>query len=161
MGDRQTITTRAAAVEDAALLSELIFAAFSAYPVELNPLSSALTETSDAIRAKFPDQGGCIAEIGGVPAGCVLFKPEGGDKLYLGRLAVPPKWRGRGVARAMIAYVENEARHRGLDRLRLNTRIALTDNQRLFAACGFIEVGREAHPGFAAPTSINMEKRLA
>jgi GNAT superfamily N-acetyltransferase len=156
----QTIITRPASAADASLLSELIMAAFSAYPITLNPPSSALKETPDAIRARFPDQGGGIAEIGNVPVGCVLFEPEPNGTLYLGRLAVHPAWRGRGIARALIAFVEDEARRRGLDRLRLSVRIVLTDNHRLFAACGFVEVGREAHPGFSEPTSINMEKRL-
>ncbi len=161
MGDRQTISIRVATVVDAALLSELIQAAFSAYLVPLDPPSGALKETPEALRAKFVDHGACVAQIGGTAVGCVLFTPVDENVLYLGRLAVHPDWRRRGVARALIAFVEDEARRRGLGRLRLNTRIALTDNHRLFAACGFVEVGREAHPGFSEPTSINMEKRLA
>src|SRR5690606_32233948 len=133
----------------------------SAYPIVLNPPSGALKETPEAIRAKFPEQGGGIAEIGGTAVGCVLFRPLDENVLYLGRLAVHPGWRRRGVARALLAFVEHEARRRGLGRLRLSTRIARTDNHRLFSACGFVEIGREAHPGFTEPTMINMEKRLA
>jgi hypothetical protein len=47
-----------------------------------------------------------------------------------------------------------------LPRIHLSTRIPLLDNRRLFAACGFIETTREAHPGYAEPTSVHMEKRL-
>jgi hypothetical protein len=36
----------------------------------------------------------------------------------------------------------------------------LTGNRRLFAACGFVEIARHAHPGYAAPTWVEMEKRL-
>ena len=43
----------------------------------------------------------------------------------------------------------------------LSTRLALLDNRRLFAACGFVETTREAHPGYAEPTFVNMVKRLA
>jgi predicted N-acetyltransferase YhbS len=160
MSADQTITVRPAIAADAALLSDLIVAAFSAYPVSLNPPSSALKESPDAIRAKFADHGAAIAEIGGSAVGCVLFTPEDAATLYLGRLAVLPSWRGRGIARALIAFVESEARRRGLSRVRLSVRIALPDNQRLFKACGFAETGREAHPGFAEPTQIHMEKRL-
>ncbi len=156
----QPITLRPAAMADAALLSDLIIAAFSAYPVSLVPPSSALKETADEIRSKLADHGAGIAEIGTTAVGCVLFTPEADTALYLGRLAVHPAWRGRGVARTLIAFVEREARRRGLDRIRLSVRIALADNQRLFASFGFREVSREAHPGFAEPTMINMEKRL-
>jgi hypothetical protein len=40
-------------------------------------------------------------------------------------------------------------------------RLVLEDNRRLFAACGFVETGTTCHPGFSAPTSATMEKRLA
>jgi hypothetical protein len=44
--------------------------------------------------------------------------------------------------------------------VRLGVRIALPDNQRLFASLGYVEFSREAHPGFDHPTSINMRKAL-
>ena len=65
------------------------------------------------------------------------------------------------MARALIAFVEDEARRLAAKTISLSVRIALPDNQRLFASCGFVEVSRDAHPGFTEPTSINMEKRLA
>jgi GNAT superfamily N-acetyltransferase len=162
MSNDGTVRVRHAAPDEAALLSGLIRKAFSAYPVPLVPPSSAPTETPEAVRAKLAtDHGAGIAEIGATPVGCVLFTPQGTGTLYLGRLAVLPAWRGRGVARALIAFVEGEARLARARVITLNVRIALPDNQRLFASCGFVEVSREAHPGFTEPTSINMEKRLA
>jgi predicted N-acetyltransferase YhbS len=157
----QMIAVRRATLADAARLSDTIIAAFSAYPAPLNPPSSALRETAAVIRSKLADHGAAIAEIGSVIVGCVLFTPEDATALYLGRLAVHPSWRRLGVARALVAFVEHEARRLGRTSIRLSVRIALPDNQRLFASCGFLEVGREAHPGFAEPTMIRMEKRLA
>ena len=46
---------------------------------------------------------------------------------------------------------------RCLPRLYLSTRLVLLDNRRLFAACGFVETTRDAHPGYAEPTFVNME----
>jgi predicted N-acetyltransferase YhbS len=151
---------RAATAADAALLSRLIIGAFSGYEGRLDPPSSALKETSDAIRAKLATHGAAIAESDGKPVGCVLFTPEEGSVLYVGRLAVDPVWRRRGVARALIAHAEAEARRRGLDRLRIQVRIPLVGNQALFESCGFVEVSRETHPGYTAPTTIRMEKPL-
>jgi GNAT superfamily N-acetyltransferase len=161
MSNDGTVRVRHAAADEAALLSGLILKAFSAYPVPLVPPSSAPRETPEVVRAKLvTDHGAGIAEIGATPVGCVLFTREADDRLYLGRLAVLPPWRGRGVARALLAFVETEARRLGARTISLSVRIALPDNQRLFASCGFIEVSRDAHPGFTEPTSINMEKRL-
>jgi len=60
----------------------------------------------------------------------------------------------------MIAAAEDETRRRGLPRLFLSTRLVLVDNRKLFASCGFVETSVEAHPGYSAPTFVNMEKRL-
>ena len=61
-------------------------------------------------------------------------------------LVVAPRWQRAGTA-CRASY--------------LSTRLVLLDNRRLFAACGFVETAREAHPGYAEPTLVNMEKRLA
>ncbi|MDR3406987.1 MAG: GNAT family N-acetyltransferase, partial [Methylovirgula sp.] len=80
--------------------------------------------------------------------------------LYIGRVSVAPGWRGRGIARALLAAGEAEARRRGLERMTLRVRLALEDNQRLFAGFGFAPVGQGAHPGYRQPTFLVMEKRL-
>jgi predicted N-acetyltransferase YhbS len=157
----ETLCLRAATVEDAELLSRLIVGAFSTYAVRLDPPSSALRETPQAIREKLATHGAAIAESGGHAVGCVLFTPEADSVLYVGRLAVDPAWRRRGVARALIAYAEAEAQRRGRGTLRIQVRIPLVDNQLLFKSCGFVEIGRETHPGYTAPTTIRMEKRLS
>ncbi len=56
---------------------------------------------------------------------------------------------------------EAAARERHLPRVHLATRLVLADNRLLFAACGFVETERTAHPGYAEPTSVTMEKNLS
>jgi predicted N-acetyltransferase YhbS len=154
------IRLREASAADAELLSRLIVSAFSSYTIRIDPPSGALKETPDAIREKLKSHDAAIAEIGGVAVGCVLFAEQDEDVLYVGRLAVDPAWRRRGIARALVAHAEAEARRRGCKRLRIQVRIPLVDNQALFKSCGFVEVSRETHPGYTAPTTIRMEKRL-
>jgi GNAT superfamily N-acetyltransferase len=91
--------------------------------------------------------------------GVVLWVEKAGG-LYLGRLAVRPDCRRRGIARALIAVVEAEAVRRGLRRVHLSTRLMLADNRRLFASCGYVEGRLGTHDGYGAPTSIDMEKAL-
>jgi hypothetical protein len=44
--------------------------------------------------------------------------------------------------------------------MRLGVRLALDDNRRFFASCGFVETTLHRHEGFDEPTSVMMERRL-
>ena len=100
-----------------------------------------------------------VAETGGRLVGCVLATRQQ-ECLYLGRFAVHPDYRRHGIASRLLIQAEHHARATGATALTLGVRIALPENFRYFAAHGFREIGREAHPGFDHPTSINMAKRL-
>ena len=151
---------RAATAADAPLLAATIAASFEQYRAKLVPESGAFRETAESIAGELKKGAGAlIAERDGEVLGCVMTKPMEGD-LYFGRLSVLPTARGLGIARRLIAAVEAEARRQGLAGVRLGVRVILTDNQRLFASMGYLETGREAHPGFDHPTSINMRKAL-
>lgn len=154
------LVLRRATPFDARLVLDLIQAAFAEYRGKLTPDSGAYGETPEGIAAQLVGrQGALIAERAGVAVGCVLYRDKG-DDLYFGRLSVPPDHRRGGVAEALVAAVEDEARARGASGVLLGVRIALPGNQRLFARLGYIEISREAHPGFTEPTSINMRKAL-
>jgi predicted N-acetyltransferase YhbS len=142
---------------DAEAVAALIRAAFASQSVVTDPPPSALRVTGADVAAHLLGGGGAVAEAAGGLAGAALWIEQDGG-LYLGRLAVTTPWRGRGIARALVAAAETAARAMGLPRLHLSTRLVLRDNRRLFAACGFVEVTREAHLGYAAPTFVNMEK---
>ena len=140
-------------------MAALIQASFEEYRGWLEPESGALRETAETISAAFGDHRILVAESGARLVGCVLAKRDG-DALYLGRLSVHPDFRHRGIAGRLLAEIERQARAIGVRALTLGVRISLPGNLRFFEAHGFREIGREAHPGFDHPTSINMAKRL-
>jgi GNAT superfamily N-acetyltransferase len=154
-----TFTVRAIVPADAAATAALVRAAFAVQSVVTDPLPSALRITAADVAEHLRLGGGAAAEARGELVGSALWAERDGA-LYVGRLAVAPAWRGRGVGRSLLAAAEEAARALALPRIRLSTRLALLDNRRLFAVCGFVEATREAHPGFAEPTFVNMEKRL-
>lgn len=155
-----TSALRLATIADAPAIAATIAAAFAQYRGKLVPESGAFGESADAIAAELKKGAGAIvAERNGEMLGCVITSLQEGD-LYFGRLAVLPTARGLGLAKRLIAAVEQDARSRGLPGVRLGVRIALPDNQRLFQSLGYREISREAHPGFDHPTSINMRKAL-
>jgi predicted N-acetyltransferase YhbS len=144
---------------DAKAVAALIRAAFATQSVVTDPPPSALRVTEDEVAAHLRTGGGAVAEVVGELAGSALWV-EHDSGLSLGRLAVASERRGRGIAKALVEAAEAAARSQRLPRIHLSTRLVLIDNRRLFAACGFIETTRHAHPGYAEPTFVKMEKRL-
>jgi predicted N-acetyltransferase YhbS len=153
-------TLRSIEERDAQAVAALIRAAFASQSVATDPPPSALRVTAEDVAAHLRTGGGAVAEAAGGLVGSALWTEQDGG-LYLGRLAVASAWRGRGIAKALVAVAEAAAREMGLPRIHLSTRLPLIDNRRLFAACGFVETTRHAHPGYAELTFVNMEKRLA
>ena len=125
----------------------------------INPPSSVLKETEADFAARLKGESAFIVEANGQLIGSVFCAIDG-DALYVGRLAVAPAWRRRGVANALMEAVKDEARRRGAARITLGARIALPGNVALFRRHGFTVVAETCHPGFSTPTSYDMELRL-
>lgn len=152
---------RAITPNDAAAVAALVRAAFAEQSVPTDPPASALRLTAADVRAHLAGGGGgMVAEEAGTMVASIMWSEIDGG-LYIARLSVAPPWRRCGLARALVRAAEEAARVAGLPRLHLGTRLALLDNRRLFSGAGFVEVARHAHPGYAKPTWVAMEKRLA
>ncbi|MCO4823648.1 MAG: GNAT family N-acetyltransferase [Amylibacter sp.] len=93
------------------------------------------------------------------PIACT-FLTDKPDCLYLGKLAVHPKHRGKGIAQALIDKSTEHAKSLGHSKLRFQTRIELTENHAIFAHFGFIKTATGIHAGFSQPTEITMEKQI-
>lgn len=144
---------------DCAAVADLIIKAFQAQPIPLDPPPSALGETAESVKSHLTLGGGAVALADGWIIGSVLWEPRDGG-LWVERLAVNTAWRRKGIARALIAAAEAAAGAGRFGRIHLGTRLALSGNRTLFARCGFVETTLHAHPGYAAPTWVAMEKRL-
>jgi GNAT superfamily N-acetyltransferase len=69
--------------------------------------------------------------------GCGAFRPFDGATVEIKRMFVHPAHRGRGVARAILAALEAEARRRGFTRAILETGNRQTEAIALYQACGY------------------------
>ena len=146
---------------DAARLGELhrfVQDAFRDLPID--PPSSSLKETLADFAARLQGDTIFVASDEDQLIGSIFCTPED-DALYVGRLAVRPDWRRRGVASALVDAAKAEARRRGAKRMTLGARIALPGNVALFGRHGFVIVRETCHPGFTTPTSYDMELTLA
>lgn len=142
---------------DVAPVLALIRAAFAGMEGRIDPPSSMHGLTTDSIAAQAGS--GELWVIGTPVQACVFLTPKA-DCLYIGKLAVAASARRRGHARALITLAETRARAHGLPALELQTRVELVENHQTFAAMGFHEVARTAHPGFDRPTSLTFRKPL-
>lgn len=79
-------------------------------------------------------------------------------RLYVGKIAIAPEYRDRGLARLLLDHAARRCVLLGLAVLELEVRIELIDNQRAFEAMGFTKIGESSHDGFDRPTSIKMQK---
>ena len=155
----QGLTLRRAAAADAAVVADLVRLAFSAQSVPTNPPSSALKETPETITRELAHGGGAVVHEGGAMVAAVLWREEDGS-LYVGRVAVHPSHRRRGLARRLMAEAEREARRLRLRRMHLGVRLELEDNRRLFRSCGFVDAEYLSHDCFSEPTWVRMERTL-
>jgi tRNA threonylcarbamoyladenosine biosynthesis protein TsaE len=126
----------------------VIHHAFAARRV-LDPPSTALSETTESVRAVLTEHGGLLATIDGAPAGAVLFGVED-DALLLRRVSVDPRHQGRGVASAIVGCAEEAAVRRGHRRIRLSARTELPETIEFWRRRGYALVEeRESDVVFA------------
>jgi ribosomal protein S18 acetylase RimI-like enzyme len=78
---------------------------------------------------------------------------------YIDALATAPDARRRGVARALLAEAEREARRRRLPAVALDTSLGNQPARALYGAQGFDEVAYQP-PGRGLPGFVAMVKRL-
>jgi len=72
----------------------------------------------------------------GQAIGCARLLPDG----HIGRMAVLPTWRGRGVGRALLAAAVEAARLHGHTMLRLSAQTHAAD---FYVGAGFVAIGAE------------------
>jgi len=146
--------------DDAPLVRAIMLAAFEQFRGTLQPPSSALDETVEDTRRAIAAGGAALAWVDGLAAGSVRYVPRA-EYLYVGRLAVLPAFRGRGVAAALLVSMEQQARSIGLSEVRVEVRLALAENVTFFRRLGFGTVSEQPHPRGPAYRTVILGKPLA
>ncbi|MGA7675632.1 MAG: GNAT family N-acetyltransferase [Rhizomicrobium sp.] len=100
-----------------------------------------------------------VCYVDDMPVACGAFRPfEGSAEIK--RMYVVPALRGRGLARAMLDFLEAEAARRGFSRAILETGRKMTEALGLYRSRGWREIPVFG-PYVGDPKSICFEKRLA
>lgn len=97
-------------------------------------------------------------DAGGKAAGCGAMVVEG-DWGELKRMYVDPRHRGQGIAQAVLAFLESQARERGVATLKLETGFLQPEAIRFYERAGFVRCGPFGDYD-DDPHSVFMEKPL-
>jgi DNA-binding MarR family transcriptional regulator len=81
-----------------------------------------------------------VMRLWGEPVGCGGFKPMEPDAAYLKRMWIAPGARGLGLAKRLLAELEERARRAGYALARLETNRTLTEAQQLYRSSSYVEV---------------------
>lgn len=107
-----------------------------------------------------PRSGFLLARVGGVAVGCGAFRPLEEGVAEIKRMYVEPEYRGRGIARRLLAELEARARRHGYAAVRLETGTAQPEAIRLYESAGYRRI-----PNYGYykdhPLSVCFEKPLA
>ena len=144
-------------VADWDALHALLGTCFAFMEGRIDPPSSLADMTPESLRRKAESETLVTLWDRETLAACGYLR-DTGRSVYLGKLAVHPDHRGRGLLRRIVAEADAMARALGRPVLELGTRVELTENHATFARLGFAEVARTAHPGYDRPTSVTMER---
>jgi ribosomal protein S18 acetylase RimI-like enzyme len=134
-------------------------AAFKELRTVLQPPSSAHAESVADVERAMATGGAVLAWDDDQPVGSARFAlhPE---HVYVGRVAVLPTHRRRGVATAMMRFLEDLARQAGRPSVELAARASLPGNVRLFEGLGYEVIRVEPHPRGPEMSVVHMRKRL-
>ena len=143
---------------DAPLVHAITQAAF-AEQATLDPPSSALVESEEDVARAIAAGGAVLAWDGSVAVATARFELAA-HHLYVGRLAVLPGQRRLGLGAALMAYLEVEARRRGLPEVRVGVRRALPCNVAFFERLGFQVIAEQPHPKQPTATTLTLAKEV-
>ena len=101
-----------------------------------------------------------IAWRGDTPVGCGAVRRVDEGTGEIERMYVVPAERGRGVARALLDALEDQARALGLSRIVLETGVRQTAAIRLYERAGFRHIPPFGEYVHSSTTSVCMAKAL-
>jgi len=98
-----------------------------------------------------------VARMAGRIAGFLLFETVGATAVHVVHLATHPDLRRRGVARALLGVVIEEARQRGVGRVYLRVRAANSAARALYEYLGFQAIKQHTYPDGGAGLEMSLE----
>ncbi|SRR5579884_4013239 len=129
-------------------MDELTIKAVDVRSADAVQLVACLDEELDRLYGAVPDQftaANALAEhatflvgyVAGRPVACGAFRALDDSAVEVKRLYVEPEFRGRGLARRLLAELEGRARRSGFSLARLETGVRQPEAIRLYESAGY------------------------
>ena len=153
---------RIATEKETPMVHKLMLEAFEEYRF-LEVPSSALNESLETLQnaVKSGSEKALLCFVDEEPLGSSKFTRKG-DSLYFSRLSVAPKARGKGIAKAILEWLEKYANDNEIMKMECRVRASLPNNIRLYEAMGYIITKEEVvtNPNGIPVKTVTMEKKL-
>jgi ribosomal protein S18 acetylase RimI-like enzyme len=144
---------RQAEQQDLAAITACVQAAYSKYVERIGKKPAPMMADYPALIAR----GVTYTVVDGADVlGTLVMEPQDGAML-VDNVAVDPRFQGRGLGRALMAFAEQQARDQGLDMILLYTNEAMTENLIFYQRLGFEEESRNEQDGYCR---VFLRKRL-
>ena len=140
-------------------LHKLLNECFAYMDGRIDPPSSLTRMTPEILREKAGDETLVVVYSDEDLVACGFLR-ETDQTIYIGKLAVKPSHRKRGILRSIVRIAEGLARDKRKAALELEARIELVENHRTFSALGFVKTGESRHAGYDRATSVTMTKAV-
>ena len=116
------------------------------YKDKLFPSSGALRETEASIGLKIANHGGAvIVWEDAVPIGTAIYNFID-NYMYIGRVSVVPAYRGKGIGKDVIFYLEDLARQQNYAETRVGVRLSIPQNISFYEKLGYIAIEHIFYP---------------
>jgi ribosomal protein S18 acetylase RimI-like enzyme len=132
------VSVRAARLEDAAVIGDLVRVSYAKYVERLGREPAPMLEDYAALI----EAGEVWVLVEGEEVLGVLVMRAAEDHLFVDNVAVAPGHQGRGLGRELVAFAEQRARREGLGEIRLYTNEKMWENLAVYEKLGFEETGR-------------------
>jgi len=92
----------------------------------------------------------------------VKWLTENRNNLYVHRLAVHPKYQGKGYAQKLMSFAENYASDNSYNSIRLDTFSQNNRNQKFYQKCGYVKLeaiffpNQSSHPFYCYEKILNV-----
>ncbi|MEH7121232.1 GNAT family N-acetyltransferase [Neobacillus vireti] len=158
-----SVLVKLAGEKEVATAHRLMLEAFEEYR-NMEVPSSAINETFDSVFEKYSNgtEKILLCLENNLPLGSLRFKVSAFE-LYFMRVSVSPAARGKGLATAMLTWLEQYAKQIGITKLKCRVRMSLAKNILLYESLGFKITDEETvmnSNGYEVKTVI-MEKNIA